>query len=207
MNPDDSMIAATVKQYDELLEGPLIEAPVTKKYNKQIYSNSRMSGSAIEQHYEEMPDALFADTKPNLVVEHEQPLHRAMVFLKAQGLSNKEIAKRTGKTEPWISQILRQPFARIQLVKELTLAGRDSVNELIKASAEDSVYKLIEVRDNPKAKDSDKISAAKELLDRAFGKPTQHVETQITSRTLSDVTELDTKIAELEAEATRLKGN
>lgn len=203
MNLDDSMIKATVQQYDEML----VEAPAIKPYNKQLYGNSRVSGSAIEQHYEEMPDALYADTKPNLVVEHEQPIHRAMVFLKAQGLSNREIAKRTGMTEPWVSQILRQPFARIQLVKELTIAGRDSVSELIKASAEDSVYKLIEVRDDPKAKHSDKISAAKELLDRAFGKPTQHVETQITSRTLSDVAELDAKIEELEKEATRLKGN
>ena len=202
MNPDDAMIAATIGSE------PLVEAPPVKKYNTQLYENSRLSGSAIEQHYEEQADALYGDRKPNLVVEHEQPMHRAVIFLKAQGLSNNEIARRTGFSPPWISQVLRQPWARLRLIQELTTAGRDAVSTLIKASAEDSVYTLIEVRDNPKSKGSEKIAAANALLDRQFGKPTQHVETQITNVTsAASIEELDAKIKETEEEIKNLTGN
>ena len=228
MTPEDAQTFATIGGTDvqpAALRGPSSDvapgggptvvdayapaaAPVARKYNTQLYAQSALSGSAIERHYEAQTDALFNDKKPNLAINRESPDHRVIIFLKAQGLSNNEIARRTGHTAPWISQVLRQPWARVRLVEELREAGRDAVRALITASTEDSVYTLIDVRDDPKSRPSDRIAAARELLDRAFGKPTQHVESTVMSVSTPDsVAALDKEIATLEAETKRLTGN
>lgn len=176
--------------------------------NKQLYENSPLCGSPIEQDYLNSPDALFNDRTPNLRVEHEKPEHRIVLFLKGQGLSNREIARKTGYTEPWISQVLRQPWARARLVRELQEAGQDAVQEAIRSAALDSVFTLIDQRDNEKAKPADRINAADKLLDRFLGKPMQHVEAKTTTIQSSiEVEALQKELASLEAEQKRLTGN
>jgi hypothetical protein len=169
-----------------------------------LYVNSRLSGSAIEAYYEEEEDRLFNDRKPNLRVEHESPDHRTVIFLKAQGMSNNEIAKRTGYSFPWISQVLRQPWARVRLLTELREAGRPAVQALLRASAEDSVMTLIAVRDTA-TRPSDKIAAANALLDRCFGKPTQHIEEHASDTVLpSSIDDIDREMASLAEQEKRL---
>ncbi len=179
-----------------------LEFPV----NTQLYQNSELCGSIIEQDYKESEDRLYNDKEPNLAIKSEKPEHRAAIFLKAQGLSNNEIARRLGVTPPWVSQILRQPWARKRIVEELRQAGRDAVTELIKASAEDSVFTLIEQRDNQKAKPAERISAANALLDRFLGKPIQHVETTQTNLSLTDLQTIEQELQAVEAEEKRLTG-
>lgn len=186
-------------------EGTVYEkAPIL---NKQLYENSSLSGSEIEQDYAQDPDALYNSKAPNLAILHEKPEHRVIIFLKAQGLSYREISDRTGHTIPWISQVLRQPWARARLVKEIQSAGRDAVQELIKAAAEDSVFTLIEQRDNEKAKPAERINAANSLLDRFLGKPTQKVESHITTSNLKTIEDLERQLKDVEAEEKRLTGN
>lgn len=191
---------------EALLEGSASQELKEVPANRQLYANSALSGSPIEQDYEESPDVLFNDRPPNLAIQHEKPEHRLLIFLKAQGLSNTEIAKRTGKTIAWVGQVLRQPWARLRLVQELKEAGQDAVQQLISASGEDSVLTLIEVRDDEKTSPAVKIAAANSLLDRLLGKPTQHVESEVTHRSLSDIEALERELAKVEAEEKRLMG-
>jgi transcriptional regulator with XRE-family HTH domain len=175
--------------------------------NKQGYRNSELSGSQCEADYKESEDALFNSKDPNLVIRHEKPEHRIVIFLKAQGKSNREIAARTGMTEAWVSQILRQPWARARLLTEIREAGRDGVNELLKGAVADSILKVIEIRDTAE-KESDQLSAAKDILDRFLGKPTQRVESHNTNLNITpkDMSELDREIADIEAEIGRVTG-
>ena len=184
-------------------EGGSVKAPAV---NAQLYEGSELSGSAVAQDYAEHPDALYGDRPPNLRVQAEKPEHRIVLFLKGQGMSNNEIARRTGYTYPWISQLLRQPWARKRLVEEITAQGRDAVGEIIKSAAEDSVWTLINERDNGSAKPAERISAANSLLDRFLGKPTQKVEQTIKTGPLNTLEETERELVALQQEEARLMG-
>lgn len=200
MNATDSLIDRLLS---ETGEGSVSKAaPV----NKQLFENSPLSGSAVEQDYEKSGVGLFNDRSPNLAVLSEKPEHRIVIFLKAQGMSNNEIARRTGYTYPWVSQILRQPWARKRLVEEITASGRDAVEEMLKSAAEDSVYTLISERDNEAAKPSERIAAANSLLDRFLGKPTQKVEQTVRTGKLDTLEETERELALLEQEEARIRG-
>lgn len=175
-------------------------------FNKQLFENSELSGSEVEQDYKGTSTGLYNDRQPNLAVLSEKPEHRIVIFLKAQGMSNNEIAKRTGYTYPWVSQLLRQPWARLRLVEEITASGRNAVEEMLKSAAEDSVYTLISERDNANAKPAERISAANSLLDRFLGKPTQKVEQTIKTGKLDTLDDTERELLALEQEEARIRG-
>lgn len=154
------------------------------------------------------PQPLFGNQAPAYDIKHERPEHRVITFLKAQGLSNREIAQRIGFTPTAVGYILKQPWARARLLQEIESAGRDGVNELLKGAVDDCVLTLIDIQGDDKAKTSDRIAASNSILDRFFGKPTQRVEsinTNITTK-LSDVDKLRKEAAEVDAELARLTG-
>lgn len=181
-----------------------------KKFNKQLFENSPLSGSAIDQDYSRDPDRLYGDLdsqSPNLAILKEKPEHRMIVYLKAQGLSNNEIAERTGYTYPWVSQITRQPWFKQRLVAEMKESGRDSIQDMLKVTAADSVQTLIELRDTS---DSPAVrkAAASDLLDRYLGKPTMRVESTNSNKvTYEDVTGIDKELLKVNEELKRLSGH
>lgn len=178
----------------------------TPRVNRQLYENSGLEEMFAERGGND-GDKFFNDLKPNLAVLHEKPEHRYMIWLKARGSSNAEIAAQTGFTLAWVGQVLRQPWARQRLREELDKAGRDELSTLIKASAVDSVYTLIELRDNDNVPSAVRRASADSLLDRYLGKPTQRVETNhVETLDTSSVKELDAKLAVLEAEERQLCG-
>lgn len=181
--------------------------PTAKKDTNPYYEDSCLSGSSAEQDFLENPDRLFGQPTPRLALQKEQPEHRIIITLKAKGMSNKEIAEITRYSAIQVGTVLRQPWARERLVKELQLAGRDAIADILAGAAQDSVYTLIEERDNEAAKPSDRIAAANSLLDRFLGKPTQRVETDNVHRNVTgDVAEIDRELRTLEEEEKRLVG-
>lgn len=110
--------------------------------------------------------------------KREQPQHRHIGLLKAQGLTNKEIAEETGYTPVAVSNILRQPWIQDLIYQEMRRAGRDAVRETLEVQALPSIQKLIELRDDVEvyAKNPDIArKAANDLLDRVYGKPNQPI--------------------------------
>lgn len=162
-----------------------------------------------KQRYNALPDALFNDPRPDYVARtHEKPEHRMMIMLKAQGLSNHEIAVRLGYSDYSISITLRQPWARLRLLEEFKIAGRDAVAEMLKAAAEDSVFTMLELRDNPTTPAAVKKAVCSDLLDRYLGKPTQKIEQRIGELpSTDDVAEMQRELENLEAETRRIRGN
>lgn len=177
-----------------------------KEINRQLYKNS-----PLQKLFEET-DAEFGGGKPlfnakdpNLAILHEKPEHRALLWMKAQGASNREISSVSGYTEPWLSQLFRQPWAQAMLVEILREGGADEVRGLIKSAAADSVLTLINIRDEPKAPYAVRRACAVDLVEQFLGKPKQHVEMAETQAS-KDVEELDKQIEQLQMEENRLLG-
>jgi len=95
-----------------------------------------------------------------------------MVFLHAQGLNYSEIGRRLDKAPSYISNVLRQPWARERLAEELRDAGRDELRELLKGAATDAVHKLINLSETANS-ESVQLGASQAILDRFLGKPNQ----------------------------------
>jgi hypothetical protein len=146
---------------------------------EQLFDNSELLGHPVTSAAATDPDRLFAaaeTNQPNFAILSEKAEHRIIVYLKAQGLSNKEVAERTGYTQSWVCQITRQPWFRLRLVQELKEAGVDAVQQVLKATVLDSVFTLIDIRDDPTTPKAIRSQNCERLLDRYFGKPTQKVE-------------------------------
>lgn len=179
------------------------------KFNKQLFENSGLDDLfRAEQERDADPlGVLFNEKTPNLAILHEKPEHRLLLWMKAQGSSNKEIAENSGYTMSWLSQLFRQPWAQTRLLEMMNAAGADRVTTLIKSAAEDSVMTLIELRDDPKVSDATRRSAADSLLDRYLGKPAQSVTvTQTTNPATESLDELNSRIDALTQEENRLLG-
>lgn len=179
--------------------------------NKQLYENSGLKelfAESVASDSSTPAPAFFNAREPNLAILHEKPEHRTLIMLKAQGLSNREIAQQCGYTDAWMSQLFRQPWAQRLLSEFITSAGLDEVTALLKGAAADSVRKLIDIRDNPLAPLAVVRTTCVDLLDRYMGKPAQHVHVeQTTALSTEDVAEIDKKLAELNAETNRLVGS
>lgn len=187
----------------ELLGEPRTES---KPPNRQLFENSRLSGSATELNERANPDRLYGEarvydkTRPNLAILSEQPWHRAVVYMKVQGCTNREIAARFDKTEAWISQLTRQPWFRERVVEELKTTGRNLVEEAIKVEILPSIQTLVELRDGAESEQV-RFNSARDLVDRFLGKPTQRVESKSTGdfhHTVETVADLDRELAKVE---------
>ena len=174
--------------------------------SKQLYKNSSLFNSIIEADYLNDDKKLQGDRMPNLAVVHEKPEHRLMLFLKAEGFSNREVATKSGYTECHISQVTRQPWFKKRLLEEIHAKGGDAVETLLKMSAEDSVFKLISLRDQA-TNEYVQRAAADSLLDRYLGKPTQHIKSEVTTKDVpTELHELKEELSRLDAEERQLLG-
>lgn len=183
---------------DEFVQEPQV--------NRQLFANSVLHTDPVVEAERNDPDRLFSSSggeylkdEPNLAIMHEKPVHRLIVYLKAQGHSNKEIADRTGMTQAWVSQITRQPWFRLRLVQELKEAGVDAIESVLKSTALDSVFTLIDLRDDQSAPKAVRSACANSLLDRFRGKPVQtiqHEEKRLP--TSPEIAAIDSQIKEID---------
>lgn len=178
--------------------------PTELEPNKQLFVNNPLSASAVAAEVTERPDSLYAAKPPNLAIQSEKPIHRSIVFLKAEGLTNREIADRTGYTEAWVSQITRQPWFQKALLDELKKVGRTSLHAFLEVQAHDTALKLVHLRDNASS-ESVQLSACNQILDRFLGKPIARTEQRVEVHTVEErVSTIDLQIQNLEAEEKRL---
>ena len=184
-----------------LVEELLTQAEPLRKQNTQLYPQNTLSKTSANDYYQS-ENRLFGDKPPNLAIKNERPEHRMIVYLKAQGLTNKEIADKTGYGYQWVCQITRQPWFRERFIAECEDAGKDAVQAFLKAEVLPSLETLAEIRDNPKAKEAARVTASNSILDRFLGKPIAKVEHEDTSKGLDDAR---ATVEELERQVTALR--
>lgn len=170
--------ARLLDQYSGLRTQSSPDAPSTLQTNSQRVITPELA--TIGQRLEQSGVNLAGGNTPNIQIQHEKPEHRIMVYLKAQGYTNREIAKATGYTDAWVSQVTRQPWFKERLTAEIREAGLDPVKQFLSAEALPSLEVLAQIRDNTAAPAASRITAANSVLDRVFGKPTQHIESEST---------------------------
>lgn len=168
-------------------------------------------GSDIALEYENMVDRLWKDQPPggrNIVAQKESPIHRQMILLKAQGLTNKEVAAKLDMSPITVGNTLKLPWARQRLIEELNRVGRPAIQRLLDSEAAPSVLTLVEMRDNEKAKPSERISAANALLDRIYGKPAQtNLNVEVKGPSLETKDAIEEELAEVLKKEAELRGN
>lgn len=164
-------------------EHPLVgELSGTPTRNDRLASQARIRAAAAE--YYGLPEALHGDRPPSIEILSERPVHRMMIYMHAQGASIADIAQNTGYAKAVVGQILRQPWARQRLLQILNETGRDAVRHFLTNEIAPSLEVLREVRDDTEEKGATRIIAADKILDRALGKATVTVESNITSRSV-----------------------
>lgn len=112
---------------------------------------------------------------PTKALQKERAQHRLCAYLFCTGLSQTEIAKRMGWAIPTVSNLWRQPWFQEFIKEEMAGASRDTLNDVIKGAAVDSVFTLITLRDEKSTPAGVKRQCCSELLDRAMGKAPQTV--------------------------------
>lgn len=160
-----------------------------------------MSRSQCEQNNEDLGIVdLHGKKPPQHTIQSERFWHRQVAFMIATGMSQTEVARELGKTNGWISQVVRQPWFSALVLKELHRSGRNAVEEIFKNAAPASALKLIELRDDEKTPAAVKLNASRELLDRYMGKApitVNHNDRGVSSDPVAEAEKLKQEINEL----------
>ena len=157
------------------------------------------------------PELEFHNARnPSRTIQTERPEHRMILFMKAQLLSNKQIAEELGLTPGTVSEVVRQPWFRLSLARRMEDAGGDILRKTLEGVALDCVYNLITIANGQQegAKVADIRAANDSLLDRFLGKATQRVEQFDGGKvpTTNEIESLDRQLEETRQEVARLSG-
>lgn len=110
----------------------------------------------------------------------EQPWHKTLAYTIASGkYTIKQAAEVCDCSPITVSALLRNRwFAETVAAIQKEVAMEGDLMDIFRAEVPASMMKLITVRDDPKTKASDAISASREILDRLRGKPQQTIRTE-----------------------------
>lgn len=176
-----------------------------KEPNPQLFKNN---DGLVNEYVQLQADGkgLHGQRPPNFAIVHQKPEHYVIVFLKAKGHNNREIAAKTGYTEPWVSQIVRQPWFIVELRKELKEAGQTAIMGVLEATCEDSIAKLVTLRDCAKS-EAVQLAATINLIDRFLGKPVQQADIVVSKKqdAVKHHESLQDELKELERQEKELK--
>jgi hypothetical protein len=132
---------------------------------------------AVEVDNNSTPRPLFNGRKPAYVLKSERPEHRAIIMMAASGLTYKEIADSLGKSYVHVQTIVKQDWARDQILQEIERAGREPVRQLLQNAAFEAAERLVAIAENAESEET-KRKANNDILDRVFGKATNIVQVQ-----------------------------
>ena len=196
---------AVFEMFQELTGGAATpqeqRAAELKERRRKLRTEAQEVYDQTKAVYEASDLKFVGDTRqPTIEILKERPEHRIIVYLKAQGKSNTEIAAITGYTKPWLTQVCQQPWFKMQLTQLLHEKGGDMVQNFLEGQVMNTLETLVEIRDNGD-KDATRLAAANAILDRAFGKPTQHIKTEA----VADPTNAQTEMTSIERELAMVK--
>lgn len=138
-----------------------------------------------------LDDKFMGVKEPMWDLDKEQPWHRMAAFAFALGATCKDVAQRLGKSEPAVQNLLRQKWFQKEVTQIMAEYGARDVMDMFRAEQFNSLVTLVEMRDNVRVPAAARITCARDILDRALGKPVQRVET-------ANVVSSDDPVAEVE---------
>lgn len=166
-----------------------------------------------------MSEQLHGNKPPAVTIQKETPQHRFLVFLFAQGLSQKDVFIQLGGqwdneknlpisgtgqfTYQHLGTIRRQGWFQKALIAYMEQCGKDAIQARLETELIPSIDKVVAIRDNVNAPPNVQLAAANSLIDRFLGKPVQHVQKSV-ERTIQtfedDADALQREAEKIEAE-------
>jgi hypothetical protein len=170
------------------MQGPLPEAARKAcRSNLQLASTARSLQLLInDRDYDKrangvnakLENALVGDFDAPRELKQERHYHRTFINMASAGYTTTEIAQLTGFSKHTVTICLRQPWARKFLINEAKKTVTDQIREVLEKQALPSIELLVKVRDDTNARNTDRLSASQQLLDRFLGKAAQPIITQ-----------------------------
>ena len=108
--------------------------------------------------------------EPQFLLQKEEPHHRVICYLAAEGNTTTEIADKTGFTTATVAYVKKQPWA-LELIRTVQQrAGSDAVKQVLQGAAVDAAKTLVDVMSGRiEGKACDRSKAANTILDRLYG--------------------------------------
>jgi hypothetical protein len=91
-------------------------------------------------------------------------------------VSAAEVARAFDVTPPTVYNLMRQSWFQERVTQLMAEHGGRDIMQLFRAEGWNSLVTLVEIRDNEKVSAAVRSSNAKDILDRALGKPIQRIE-------------------------------
>ena len=111
---------------------------------------------------------LHASRAPDREVLHEQPQHRQMILLRAQGLSCKQIADSMDVNIGTVSNLIRQPWAEEILLQLQHAHSEGQIEKLLNHFAKEALDETLNLMRNSE-NERVRAQAAFKVLDLAVG--------------------------------------
>jgi predicted transcriptional regulator len=111
----------------------------------------------------------------NASLSSDTPRMRLVAWLTAQGKSRTEIANILDVSPATVTNTLKHPSCKALVKSIIDEIGQDAVKTFLQTEVLSSLETLVAIRDSDE-KGQVRIAAANSILDRALGKPTQHIE-------------------------------
>ena len=112
----------------------------------------------------------------NWEVTQEREWHRPAAVLAARGVGINKIAQALGKARQTVANVFRQAWFAKMMQEELQDARQD-VAQLFRNEVTSNLAVLASIRDDENAPTNARVLSAKELNDRALGRPVQPIQT------------------------------
>jgi hypothetical protein len=147
----------------------------------------------IDKQTRESDLDLFNAADPSVPIIKEKFEHRGIAYMRASGLTRKNIFERLGGRfnqdgKPisgsgqysycHLGNILNQPWFRKRVVELQHEAGFEGVEASIRAELPSAVETVVEIMNDEKASHTARLNAAAQVLDRGLGKAVQKVESK-----------------------------
>lgn len=174
--------------------GNTLEEPIIVERKKGSGRGFKGLGKTDKtRHYNgansKLEKALHNDGDARQTILHETPKHRMILQYSLQGHATKAIAELVGMTPTYVSQVLRQPWARKYMIEEAQESANTKLKQLIEAEAEGAFQRVVEIAKNAMVLPNVRLAANQEVLNRFLGKPNQPV--SVEEKNLDNLTDAE----------------
>jgi hypothetical protein len=160
--------------------------------------------SALSPEAANSSGRLHGAKQPKWEIVEEKPWHFAAALMFARGeVTSKEVAEAFDVSPPTVRNLLRQPWFQERVTKLMVEHGGRDIMQLFRAEGFNSLVTLVEIRDDTKVSASVRSANARDILDRALGKPIQRIEQSNVPTSSDPVSE----VQRLEEANARLRNN
>lgn len=161
----------------ELVEGMEERERIPPMREDSSISSIPPCGSIIEQHRIEPEDpGFYGERNPSYLLQKENPQHRVICYLSAEGKTISEIAEQTGFSKVMVGYVQKQPWAEVLIRKLIQRHGGDQVIATLKSTAQPSIELIRDIIEgNVEADMRLRATMAQQNLDRIYGKAQQTV--------------------------------